>query len=382
MEETACMAKETGQESKDAGQDAPLYKAWLSNGLEHLSRVFGHRLADVLVAFAIMLLVFLAVSFVYGLIWYLMPIFSDNDKLSTADRKDLVQGFASVAQAAAVGLAGAVGLVGLFFTWRSLKQTQESTRETLELTEQGQITERFTRAIELLGASADGGEVIEARVGAVYALQEIARESDEYYLPSMEILAPYVRKNAVRKPGKAEEKHDLREFWAGHERADIQAIISVLGKRVGRYGEEEDDRILRHGTDLRNATFHDGNFTGLWLLHADLREASFAGSDFREAYFGYSDLRGAFFDNVENLTKASFIGANLKETRFHGVDLTKVEDLTPDQIKQAVGNEHTLLPNGLTKPKHWTANDTNSPGPSETETPTETPSWWRRMFGG
>jgi hypothetical protein len=73
----------------------------------------------------------------------------------------------------------------------------------------------------------------------------------------MEILASYVRNNAVRKPGKAEEEHDLREFRAGQERADIQAIISVLGKHAGRYGEEEDDRIVLYGTDLRNATFHD-----------------------------------------------------------------------------------------------------------------------------
>src|SRR5829696_9159674 len=41
------MAKEPGQEDKGAGQDAPLYKAWLSNGQEHLSRVFGRRLAVV-----------------------------------------------------------------------------------------------------------------------------------------------------------------------------------------------------------------------------------------------------------------------------------------------------------------------------------------------
>src|SRR5918995_5464678 len=99
------MAKDPGQESEGPGQDDPLYKAWLSDGQKYLSRVFGRRLANVLVAFAITLLVILAVSFVSGLIWYLNPIFSANDKLSTTDRKDLVQGFASVAQAVAVGLA-------------------------------------------------------------------------------------------------------------------------------------------------------------------------------------------------------------------------------------------------------------------------------------
>src|SRR3712207_7614897 len=43
-------------------------------------------------------------------------------------------------------LTGAVGLFGLFFTWQNTRQARESTRRTLELTEQGQITDRFTRA--------------------------------------------------------------------------------------------------------------------------------------------------------------------------------------------------------------------------------------------
>jgi hypothetical protein len=203
------MAKETGQESKLAGQDAPLYKAWLSNGLEHLSRVFGYRLARVLVAFAFVLLVFLAGSFVCGLIWYLSPIFSANDKLSTADRRDLVQGIASVAQAAAVGLAGAVGLVGLFFTWRSLRQaresqaqTQENTQRALEFTAQGQITERFTRAIDQLGASDDKQTPrLEIRLGGIYALERIAWDSPERdYSTVMEVLTAYVRENTPQAP--------------------------------------------------------------------------------------------------------------------------------------------------------------------------------------
>src|SRR5829696_4544815 len=204
------MAKEPGQEEKGAGQDDPLYKAWLSNGQEHLSRVFGRRLAGVLIAFAITLLVFLAVSFVSGLIWYLNPIFSANDKLSTTDRKDLVQGFASVAQAAAVGLAGAVGLVGLFFTWRSLRQaresqaqTQENTQRTLELTEQGQITERFTRAIDQLGATDEttGKPRLEIRLGGIYALERIAWDSPERdYSTVIEVLTTYVRENTPQAP--------------------------------------------------------------------------------------------------------------------------------------------------------------------------------------
>ncbi len=99
-------------------------------------------------------------------------------------------------QAVGVLLAALVGLGGLYFTAQNLKlirentekqlrQTRESTekqlqqaqesqeraqasaQETLRLTEQGQITERFTRAIEQLGATHDDGKSknLELRLG-------------------------------------------------------------------------------------------------------------------------------------------------------------------------------------------------------------------------
>ena len=53
------------------------------------------------------------------------------------EKKDFVQ-------AVGILLAGVVGLAGLYFTWKNLDQTRQTTQRTLELTEQGQITERFT----------------------------------------------------------------------------------------------------------------------------------------------------------------------------------------------------------------------------------------------
>jgi hypothetical protein len=130
------MAKEPGQEQKDAGQDDLLYKVWLREIWARLTNVLGRRLSIVFLALAGGFLVVLAVGVVGlapGLIWYLAPIFAANNKLSITERKDLVQGFASVAQAVAVGLTGAAGFIGLAFTWRNLRQTRESTQRTLEL---------------------------------------------------------------------------------------------------------------------------------------------------------------------------------------------------------------------------------------------------------
>src|SRR5215203_377051 len=291
------MAKETGQESEGAGQDDPLYKTWLSSGQEHLRRVFGRRLADVLVAFAIALLVMLAVSFVSGLIWYVNPIFSANDRLSAADRKDLVQGFASVAQAAAVGLAGAVGLVGLFFTWRSLRQARESqaqtqidTQRTLELTEQGQITERFTRAIDQLGATNEttGKPRLEIRLGGVYALERIAWDSPERdYSTVVEVLTAYVRENTPHAPGPssgsfeaastsneatAEADEEVEQVASPGPRrptADIQAILDVLSRAQTGVPEEYRAPLDLHEANVQGANLFRANVQGANLFRAN-----------------------------------------------------------------------------------------------------------------
>src|SRR5215217_4014895 len=182
------MAKELGQIKKHTGQDVLLYKAWLRNNWERLTKAFGQPLAVVLVTLAavfvlvfVLLLEVAAIGLVVGLIWYLSPLFSAGDSLPMADRKDMVQGFASTAQAAAVGLAGAVGFIGLIFTWRSLRQTRQATERTLELTQQGQITERFTKAIEQLGGGEGENKTIELRLGGIYALERIAKESEQDY---------------------------------------------------------------------------------------------------------------------------------------------------------------------------------------------------------
>jgi hypothetical protein len=188
------MAKESGQEEMGAGQDNNLpHKAWVS-----LTAAVGKPLAVVLVIIAGVFFILLVV----GLIWYLIPIFG-----SITQRKDLVQGFASVVQALAVLVAGVVGLGGLYFTWRNLNQTRQ-------LTEQGQITERFTRAIDQLGETdEDGNPRLEIRLGGIYALERIDKESPKraYHPTVMEVLTAYVRENAPW-PAKSSNKSPERSF--------------------------------------------------------------------------------------------------------------------------------------------------------------------------
>jgi hypothetical protein len=80
----------------------------------------------------------------------------------------------------------------------------------LDLTRQGQITERFESAIAQLGAADDGNPRLEVRLGGIYALEQIAKDSTEYYGPVIEVLTAYVRQNAPWPPKPQKEKDTER----------------------------------------------------------------------------------------------------------------------------------------------------------------------------
>ena len=155
----------------------------------------------------------------FALHWYLSP----KTDLTISQRQVLVQGLASAGQALAVFLTGAVAFIGLYLTRKntneqleqarkntqdqlqqaqeSQERTQASAQETLRLTERGQLTERFTRAIDQLGATDhEGKKKMEIRLGAIYALERIDKESPEraYHSTIMEVLTAYVRENSLR----------------------------------------------------------------------------------------------------------------------------------------------------------------------------------------
>jgi hypothetical protein len=296
----------------------------------------------------VLIAVFLLVT--AGVRWYLSP----DNQLSIVQRRDLVQGLASAGQALAVALTGAVGLGGLFFTWRNTNQVRESTQRTLELIEQGQITERFTKAIEQLGTLSNEGKNLEMRLGGIHALERISRESEYDYWPIMEILSAYVREHAPRDPA---AEHDIdAEVKYRHADTAIQAILDVIGQRSRKWPTEENLRIRLEETDLREAAFVNANLTRVWFHNSDLRNAYFMGGDLHEAIFTKADLRGAIFHGVFYLDRTGFVDANLENTLFDNVNLQRAVGLTQQQIEQARGI-NTTLPDSLSKPVHWEDSD-------------------------
>jgi hypothetical protein len=62
------------------------------------------------------------------------------------------------------------------------------TSRNFALSRQGQVTDRYTRAVEQLGSYR-----IEVRIGGIYALERIARDSKRDHPAVMEVLAAFAR---------------------------------------------------------------------------------------------------------------------------------------------------------------------------------------------
>jgi Pentapeptide repeats (8 copies) len=236
------------------------------------------------------------------LTWYIEP-------RTSGQKKDLVQ---------ALGLltAGVAGAVGIFFTWRgqritqeSLQDTRENSEENLRLAREGQITERFTRAIDQLGATDDKGEKkLEIRLGGIYALERIAGDSlamedspGRDYNTVMEVLTAYVRENTTQAPGTSEgsstvastsneptvQADEGAEQAASREprrpTADIQAILDVLRRVQASVPEEYRTRL-----DLREANLQRAN-----LQEAILQDADLGGANLKLAGLRGANLYGA-----------------------------------------------------------------------------------------
>jgi uncharacterized protein YjbI with pentapeptide repeats len=294
---------------------------------------------------------------------YPPPVLSERLKAESDVRTTLLQGLGGL-----VLLAGAIG------TWRQLKMSQDRNRADLHLDREGQVTERFTRAIDQLGS-----EKLAVRLGGIYALERIAKDSPRDHGAVMEILTAFVRTNASESPADpplAEQAEERRE--EATVGPDVQAVLTVLGRRV--LGREEQPLDLRR-THLRKADFsgvhlEQANLTGAHLGSATLDDAHLEGADLIGAHLEGASLRRAHLEGA-SLREAHLEGANLFDANLKGASLARAHlegamlsqahleetyfgdahlegtflaaaiGLTREQILSARVDQHTTLPSDL-----------------------------------
>jgi hypothetical protein len=91
-------------------------------------------------------------------------------------------------------------------------------RRTFELTEQGQVTDRYTKAIEQLGSGK-----LDVRIGGIYAVERVARDSAKDQPTAIEVLTAFVREHS-REPWPSSDTGD-----EGQERLTRVALHSDPG---------------------------------------------------------------------------------------------------------------------------------------------------------
>lgn len=201
-------------------------------------------------------------------------------------------------------VGGLLLLGGLFFTWRTLRISQE----TLRLNQEGQLTDRFARAVELHGATDDeGGSRLQTRLGAVFALERIGLDSERDRAQVVDVLRAYVLAKAPprRRPGP--DELDAVPRWAGGDvpafrvAHDIQAILAALTRLVPASAVPASldlSQVDLRGVRLNGVGLAGIDLTEAWLDDGSLRGARFAGSMLLRAYLTKTDLSEAVLDGA------------------------------------------------------------------------------------
>lgn len=273
-------------------------------------------------------------------------------------------------------IIGGVGLVaGLYFTSLQVRETQRATTNNEALTRDGQITERYIKAVQQLGSSNPQDSSI--RIGAIFALERIAHESKQDHWPIMELLSAYVRNRSGSRLSTSQQKaltrfeelmplvgdavlgqavmprtnqsfvvlrghdrsdgtRDIEETWLDEPASeDVQAAMTVLGRRRLEYEDGGWHRLNLRFVDLSGLDLESAHLEG-----ADLQGANLHGANLTGACLCGAHLMNTLMDEVRlnraDLRRADLTGAILLNNRSRGAD---VREAIIDAVR-APGHEH------------------------------------------
>lgn len=275
-------------------------------------------------------------------------------KLSLEARASITQAFGGLALVATLAI-----------TAYQVSETRRSSEDTLRLAERAQLAERFSEAVEQLGATdAKGDPAVDVRTGALFSLRAIGLDSKDLADSAFFTVASYVTNNYVRS-GLDELTHGCdkfgtpatdvstafrfvlpalsRELQTGD--ADVRGLRGALLAGLGfdelkfqRFDLSEIKLQLAYLNEpdfrestlfkadltmacLRKADLRDANLREAILVRTDLRNAKLEGANLRNANLKRADLRGADL-NGAILTNADMEGAKLFESTVADADLS------------------------------------------------------------
>ncbi|MCA6095849.1 pentapeptide repeat-containing protein [Streptomyces sp. SCA3-4] len=177
------------------------------------------------------------------------------------------------------------------------------TARNYRLTRRGQVTERFTKALERLGS-----DEIYVRIGGVLAMEQIVQDAPEQATHAAQVLGHFVRERTREAPLKSPE-------------ADVQATLTALTRPGSRSLVDEHEYLDLRNLRLAWANLSGADLTEARLSRADLTSADLRGADLNHAWLTTTILIGADMSDAD-LTHVSLVGANLTGADLRGANLS------------------------------------------------------------
>ncbi|MFE9660763.1 pentapeptide repeat-containing protein [Streptomyces sp. NPDC005955] len=244
-------------------------------------------------------------------------------------------------------LAASIAAIGgLWYSNVQAHHANEQAREERMLHKEGQVTDRYTAAVDNLGENK-----VDVRLGGVYALQRIMQDSPRDQPTVANILATYVRTHATAPPPKGQDlPADVLAAFIALTARDVSYdqgfLPNLRGARLPRVDLTSSARGAKaalgetdlRGADLRHAFLSDADLSGANLDKANLRRAALDGADLREAGLAKADLRdanlyGALL-NGAGLPHSDLRRANFREARMMAASLYR-SDLSGAYLSDA-----------------------------------------------
>ncbi|WP_271217184.1 pentapeptide repeat-containing protein [Streptosporangium carneum] len=288
------------------------------------------------------------------------PAHAELDALTAKERQELWDAHRQRPFQAITSLITSAGvLLGVAFTAYGLSYTAQ----TLSAAQEGQLTDRYTKAVEQLAS-----EAVDVRLGAIYALQRLATDSPRDRITIRNLLAAFVRNHDLCSPKPPPKQCGTKTKHLGTVRitTDVYAALTIAQTLTTSKDEFLDLSETRfphadlNFVDLTRANLLDADLTSASLVDARLTRAHLSVADLTHAYLRNADLRDANLVNADlidvdlekanltkadlflaNLTGANLSGANLTGANLSGANLTDVTGMTADEIRKAAITDAT-----------------------------------------
>jgi uncharacterized protein YjbI with pentapeptide repeats len=250
--------------------------------------------------------------------------------------------------------AGILAITGIYLTWRRTKALDKKNKIDIDNNDNNLTLQQFFKASELLA----NNDNITARLSGIYLFEKIMNKNEEYHWQIVELLSAYIREhrnNELFEVGRCEDTGKLNietetathtNFYEVEEdvgydenfekikkkvkyyrvpvEKDIQAILTVLGRRNLEYEKDENGKNLKKyiselhinidnnkeiienyklfqiikNLDLKNVNLYKANLTDVHFENANCMGSHFIYADCNLAYFENANCKGANFENA------------------------------------------------------------------------------------